>query len=734
LVFGSVAAEGGRNEGQTGANERPKLHVYRTEDGALVRTTPLEVDERLLAMDPERGRLFLHRLDAAPTSARVRVLDVESLRPLAEFVVPRSEVPMGLGPAASADDVPEVYPVLDRPTGRLASFDGTTVRWLNPLSGQIERELPVDVLDGVGPIANGYFTDDGRTLYLALFDATHPSWEGWAGTLLTSVDVGSGRTIEKYHLHAGFYGALQWSDRLLAQAGVYKDWGSRWFLSAGGHEQRRVTESAIAWTIYDSTRNLLIGVHDSPVMSRYRERWAVVADADSLRTRFHTRTPGTLHPAAYDAATDQLLGPSPDVGRLQGVPASALQPEPAPTDAPAPDGELVLAYAHPATGALSGVPALISGRVRVRPPRPAGSPTASPDETQFFEVISRDGGASWLRNEPAGIPDWPSDCLAVSPTFDTDQTLFGCVDSLGVFRSTDGGRSWLPRSAGIRGVNIREIRLSPAFAVDRTLFAVSYTTMAATADATPVSPGAHQAGFAPDEGTAPDTAWRSVDAGETWEPIGRFAALAVSPHFAEDQTLMAFEYLGSRFFVSNDAGGSWQARGRLPELESTVFAASRLWIVPPSSRDPDPVLLALGVVDRAMGGPPQWPSTQGRLFRSVDGGATWDLAWGWPDGVLLTDGALMGPIETENGGPRWLLQLDAFQSSDLAVTLASADGVEWWPVQFNAMPHARVLAAWPDGKLLVARYVQFPARQPHRLIEAGVDDLQRRPDPTPSSR
>jgi hypothetical protein len=209
----------------------------------------------------------------------------------------------------------------------------------------------------------------------------------------------------------------------------------------------------------------------------------------------------------------------------------------------------------------------------------------------------------------------------------------------------------------------------------------------------------------------------------------------VSPDFAQDHTVFAFDHMGSRFYASTDGGTHWQVRGRLPELGNAEFAVSVTWVIPATQEQPR-VLLALATSGTEFGGAAHWPEAGARLFRSVDDGATWDLAWeaGDPSDVQnrnntldedrfsALDGTLLGPVATERY-TTWLLHLDSWPSVG---TLFSEDGIHWTlyhlPGYWNAVP----LTAWADGRVLVS------TGWPGPTTEVRADDFEYGPAPTPT--
>jgi len=109
---------------------------------------------------------------------------------------------------------------------------------------------------------------------------------------------------------------------------------------------------------------------------------------------------------------------------------------------------------------------------------------------------------------------------------------------LGVWRSTDEGQTWQPASCGLTDLAITRLAISPDFARDGTLYALSKRGV-----------------------------FRSTDRGTTWTPLAdRFApllkdltvsfqALALSPDFARDNTLLVGHSSG--LWRSTDRGETW---------------------------------------------------------------------------------------------------------------------------------------------------------------------------------
>jgi photosystem II stability/assembly factor-like uncharacterized protein len=175
--------------------------------------------------------------------------------------------------------------------------------------------------------------------------------------------------------------------------------------------------------------------------------------------------------------------------------------------------------------------------------------------------------------------------VVLSPDYAQDSTLFVGVHGRGVYRSQDDAFNWQPTGSG--DWDVVDLAVSPNFASDQTLFALT---------------GLWTTGY---------TVQRSNDGGATWHPAtapASFAAalsLAVSPNFAADQTLYLLTGSGNQTFLSTDGGvtfapaGGWLAAHNVSALAfSPNFAA-------------DQTLFALVPDDG--------------LYRSTDGGATWQL-------------------------------------------------------------------------------------------------------------
>lgn len=249
---------------------------------------------------------------------------------------------------------------------------------------------------------------------------------------------------------------------------------------------------------------------------------------------------------------------------------------------------------------------------------------------------SQDGGATWQQI----WSETPANAVAVSPDFDSDQTVFvalaGRSSTLDAdfIISHDGGDTWSAGGQGLCFLYIPQIIASPGFARDRTLLT-----------------------------SADDSSlYMSQDGGLTWQAIfppgGPFCYNAgfgfvkpqFSPDYPDDPTIYAATSVG--LYASYDAGRSWVllvgdhhtsalivrgtpgARG-IPASHARSAAGWQQSSPRPGQDNPALHHTYLPIV-AVQGAAPAyrshtlfmqaWPSTPGSasfLYKSNDGGRTW---------------------------------------------------------------------------------------------------------------
>jgi photosystem II stability/assembly factor-like uncharacterized protein len=165
--------------------------------------------------------------------------------------------------------------------------------------------------------------------------------------------------------------------------------------------------------------------------------------------------------------------------------------------------------------------------------------------------------------------------LAISPDFSSDGILYFGTRQHGIFKSSDRGQTtsaiWdgklgaSPPTTSRSPARISSLAISSNYTEDRTLFA-----------------GVHGEGIL-----------KTVDGGENWQFVLRLVEqrkslgrdetsrehkpekhhvwLALSPHYASDQTLFAAS--GNRLFKSIDGGGNWKEL-RIAAIENRAYIAA----------------------------------------------------------------------------------------------------------------------------------------------------------------
>ncbi len=212
----------------------------------------------------------------------------------------------------------------------------------------------------------------------------------------------------------------------------------------------------------------------------------------------------------------------------------------------------------------------------------------------------------------------PITCFTVSPADATSLTLLAGTADAGILRSSDGGRRWSLVNVGLGDYTILTLTTIATWAVREIVFA----------------------------GTG-DGVYRSPNGGRAWKRANcgleglAIQALAISPHFGDDATLIAGGEDG-RLFRSSDQGETWVL---LAILAESVSVNGLCWL-------PEGGWLVAGLGD-------------GRILRSADQGKTWETMF--LDAPLLTlvhsgDRLYAGFVEqglaySEDSGVTW--QADA---------------------------------------------------------------------------
>jgi photosystem II stability/assembly factor-like uncharacterized protein len=212
--------------------------------------------------------------------------------------------------------------------------------------------------------------------------------------------------------------------------------------------------------------------------------------------------------------------------------------------------------------------------------------------------VSHDHADSW---EPGYLHGLVIQTIALSPSFEMDQTIFVGTEEAGVLRSTDGGVQWVPMNEGLTDRCVNALALSPGFAIDGIALAATAGGVFRTEDsgatwtsvgdvgsalcvAVPPPPTRHDFDLEQHRvtlaGTAQGGIFRSSDGGQTWAEANQGLAarllvtLVISPNFTADQTLFACG-LEEGVQRSVDGGHTWQQTiAGLDSLEVAGLAVS----------------------------------------------------------------------------------------------------------------------------------------------------------------
>ncbi len=217
--------------------------------------------------------------------------------------------------------------------------------------------------------------------------------------------------------------------------------------------------------------------------------------------------------------------------------------------------------------------------------------------------------------------------VVISPAYPADHTAFAGLRGQGVYRTVNGGGSW--QHAGPDGWrNVVAVAISPDYAGDQTLFATS---------------GLWTSGYSVHRSIDGGLSWQEVT--PAWTGLPYLPGLAISPNFALDQTVYVTG--GYQTFVSTDGGDTFvQPGGWFATHQVTALAFSPAYAT-------DLTLFALVSGDG--------------LYRSADGGATWDPAGPGvivsafavspdyaQDAMLLAVGSASGQLYiSQDGGAGW---------------------------------------------------------------------------------
>ena len=294
-------------------------------------------------------------------------------------------------------------------------------------------------------------------------------------------------------------------------------------------------------------------------------------------------------------------------------------------------------------------------------------------------VLARDGsGADWrlARRTLDGVH---VSALLHEPRRDA---LFAGVHGSGLYRSTDGGHTWEPKTAGLTSEHTYTINAS-----GRNGDVVLWV------------------------GTEPAHLFRSEDYGDSWVELPSLRGVPdtdkwefpAPPHWGHVKTL-AFDprdgrtvYAGieqGALLKSSDDGATWRELDSYSRPDDDVYKDVHRLVI--DARTPDVLWMTTGV----------------GLYRSADAGETWERLTtrtsriAYPDALLISprDPNLLFMAGSDRSPGQWRRTHDASSA-----IMRSRDGGRTWDLLANGLPEhmrgnveAMSLYAWPDGYALFA--------------------------------
>jgi len=299
-------------------------------------------------------------------------------------------------------------------------------------------------------------------------------------------------------------------------------------------------------------------------------------------------------------------------------------------------------------------------------------PTVFTGHLQLYR--SQNAGQTWTTlTFPPGVLVVRS--VGLSPDYATDQTLFFGTSGEGLYRSTTRGDTWQEIGLDLApDFWAREIRVSPDFTRDDTLYIASDTGL-----------------------------WVSRDRGDSWElldgGLGQpgVRSLELSPDFTSDRTIFAGT-VEQGVFISTDAGLSWAPANNGLVLDGAGIDIEGLGVSPGWSHD-----RTLFVSTRPFG-----------VYRSIDGGQSWQPASSGLDLTSLRDLA----VSPDFGHDRTLV-VDSFDWS----WISTDAGASWKRLSARLRVDDGSDQVRYDGAWMVTASLQAHGKNRHgsKVVGAGTE-------------
>jgi sugar lactone lactonase YvrE len=268
---------------------------------------------------------------------------------------------------------------------------------------------------------------------------------------------------------------------------------------------------------------------------------------------------------------------------------------------------------------------------------------------------STNAGGSWtMINQGFGVSNSMVNTLAIDP-IDSRTIYAGTRSYGGLFKSTDSGGSWSTACNGLTNASGNWAKSVNALAID------------------PVS---RQTVYA---GTGDSGVFKSTDGGASWKAISPFSAvssLAIDPRNSQTIYTGTSATTSSGVFKSTDGGASWSAMSSgLPYYNANIQS---LLIDPTNSM----VIYAGSYRSNDGGGV--------GVFKSTDGGASWQPAGSGLPATGTSDGSVLSDVQSLAMAPGNSRILYAGTSSGVYRSVDA--GASWSAVSDSSMINVRSLA------------------------------------------
>ncbi|MCB0164347.1 MAG: hypothetical protein KDI79_08985 [Anaerolineae bacterium] len=652
--------------------------LYRIDlEQASYELTSTAIELRDVLVDPESGDIFV-----TDSANRVRLLDGDSLEVLAETTLAGNIADFGfkLGRDSgqlSLDSGRQRLYISGHPATVVDSGTLLELATLEP-GGQIAPDptgdniylsncgvtvLAADTLSGDTMLPQSAARPDGLTPNPCVASSRLDADNQWLYSIVPNGTPGSNGGSYLYVYDLSLEPTLAFTDTEISLVSAEPDpVGQRAFIGYLRNSNRRLRTLDMAATPQPGYAHQLLGVfgdaHYNPAtnllhLSDNDQPRLLTLEAGTLDVLGETRLPPhhAYRLAAIDPATNRLFLIGID-GQLL-VASMDAEPDPdieaavaaAPAEPREPDGS-VLAVERPGSATVARIESSV-GDFSFEPRL-----YLSPDEGRTWQDLS------------ANLPPLPVKAVAVSPDFETDQTMFVSLlapgQTGGLYKSTDGGQSWPAAMNGLRDLWVEALFISPNFSQDQLIFA--RTTYA----------GLHQ----------------SLDGGETWtaltelDPNAPFPAAnsANTVAFSNNGVVLASQSLPQ--VVDGLFLTTVQANGSLSEWLQVLDVSADLLAFSPQGD----VALAFG----------------GGLWRSVDGGLTWEAGGAGLTGIdnLMPTKILFSPtFETDQTVYFFFRDTSGANTSLLFRSTDAGQTWQPWQKPFIGRNFASV-AFTPDGDFM----------------------------------